>query len=207
VRLYLSSSGTGNHHDRLVALAPPGARACVILNALDNFPRAREEWSAEQTAALESLGFVPQQLDLRNYFDSPDGLASALTVAGLIWVSGGNSFLLRVAMRRSGFDAAVRTLLASDSIVYAGFSAAVCCAAPTLRGIEFVDDPNETSEPVWDGLGLIDYNVAVHYGCKDAQGEGIERSIAYWRMHHLPYITLRDGEAVVVDGEKTDVVR
>jgi len=46
----------------------------------------------------------------------------------LIWINGGNAFPLRRAMRQSGFDEVAWALLASDEIVYVGFSAATCCA-------------------------------------------------------------------------------
>ena len=89
MRLYLSSSRLGNHPERLVALVPPRTRVIIVLNALDNAPQAREEWLASQTADLESLGFVVEELDLRNYFGRPERLASALQGRGLIWINGG----------------------------------------------------------------------------------------------------------------------
>lgn len=130
----------------------------------------------------------------------------------MIWINGGNAFVLRRVMRQSGFDSLAQALVESDEVVYAGFSAAVCCAAPTLRGREFVDDPSDapagyTSETVWDGLGLIDYNVAVHDGSQDAQGEAIERVSAYWKSRNTPYRTLRDGEVLVIDRGSVEVVR
>jgi dipeptidase E len=202
----------GNHPERLAALVPRRTRATIVVNALDNAPQAREEWLAGQIEDLESIGFVPEELDLRQYFGRPEHLAAALEGRGLVWINGGNTFLLRRAMRQSGFDAAVRARLTSNKIVYAGFSAAACCAAPTLRGIEFVDDPRADAEgymieTLWDGLGLIDRCVAVHYGCPGAQGEGIERAIAYWKSQNIAYLTLRDGEALVIDNDKTEVVR
>jgi dipeptidase E len=211
VRLYLSSLNLGNHPERLVALAPPRTRAVIIVNALDNFPHERAECLASQHDALEHIGFVSEELDLRNYFGYPERLAPALARSGLIWINGGNTFLLRRAMRQSGFDSAARALLASDEIVYAGFSAAACCAAPTLRGIELVDEPSATAqgymiETIWEGLGLIDYSIAVHYGSEDGQGTAIERAIEYWKSQNMPYITLRDGEALVVDGDRPEVV-
>jgi peptidase E len=76
----------------------------------------------------------------------------------------------------------------------------------------YVDDPAMTpagyiSEPVWEGLRLIDYNVAVHYGSQDAQGKAIERTVAYWKSQNVPYLTLRDREVLVVDGDKAEVMR
>jgi dipeptidase E len=202
----------GNHPERLAALVPPRTRAMIVVNALDNAPQAREEWLAGQTEDLESIGFAPEELDLRKYFGRPERLAPAMEGRGLVWINGGNTFLLRRAMRQSGFDSAVRTLLTSNEIVYAGFSAAACCAAPTLRGIEFVDDARADAdgymiETLWDGLGLVDHCIAVHYKSPGAPGEGIDRAIAYWRSQNIAYLTLRDGEALVVDDDKTEVLR
>jgi dipeptidase E len=184
----------------------------IVVNALDNAPPAREEWLASQIEDLESIGFAPEELDLRKYFRCPERLAGALEGRGLVWINGGNTFLLRRAMRQSGFDSAVHALLTSDEIVYAGFSAAACCAAPTLRGIEFVDDPHADAEgymieTLWDGLGLIDHCTAVHYKSSGAPGEGIDRAIAYWESQNIAYLTLRDGEAIVVDNDKTEVLK
>src|SRR6185437_8181439 len=164
LRLYLSSFLVGNRPDRLVSLAGSGARAALILNALDNAPAARSEWRFSQAQALQDLGFTTEEVDLRDYFAAPNRLAAALQDKGLLWINGGNAFLLRRAMRQSGFDRLIHDLLAVDRLVYAGFSAAACCAAPTLRGIEFVDDPGAEAEGyalgiVWDGLGLIDRNL------------------------------------------------
>jgi dipeptidase E len=47
----------------------------------------------------------------------------------VLWINGGNAFLLRRAMRQSGFDSLIHEFLQGDRFVYAGFSAAVCCAA------------------------------------------------------------------------------
>ncbi len=88
MRLYLSSFALDTRADRLVALARHGAAVSVVMNALDNFPRAREEWLANQTEALKSLGFVPEELDLRDHFGSPEGMAPALADKGLLWING-----------------------------------------------------------------------------------------------------------------------
>jgi hypothetical protein len=84
MRLYLSSFAMGNHPERLAALAPRGTRASVVVNALDDFPGARQEWLASQSEALERLGFIPEELDLRSYFDSPQRLETDLTCATLL---------------------------------------------------------------------------------------------------------------------------
>ncbi len=100
MRLYLSSFELGNRPQRLVALASPRTHASVVVNALDNFPCVRGEWLASQRQALERLGFVVEELDLRNYFGCPERLGAALQGKGLIWINGGNAFVLRRAMRQ-----------------------------------------------------------------------------------------------------------
>jgi len=94
MRLCLPSFKLGTHPERLVALAPPPARVTIILNALDNFPHAREERLARQSEAFAGLGFLPEELDLRSYFRSPARLRPALEGTGSIWISGGRRTLV-----------------------------------------------------------------------------------------------------------------
>ncbi len=210
MRLYLSSMDLGAYPERLAALAGRGARAAIVMNALDNFPDERRRFLSTGKQALDNLGFIADELDLRTCFDAPGRLAQSLESSGLLWVNGGNTFLLRRAMARSDFDSVVRTLLERDQLVYGGFSAGVCAVAPSLRGIEFLDDPSALArgyspEPIWEGVGLIDYHVAVHYRTGD--DEPIQRTVRYYREHEMPYVSLRDGEVIVVDGGGTELIR
>lgn len=209
MRLYLSSMDLGAHPERLVSLAGGRARAMIIMNALDNFPDERRHFFTTGKQALENLGFIADELDLRTCFDAPGQLAQALEGTGLLWVNGGNTFLLRRAMARSGFDSVVRALLDRDQLVYGGFSAGVCAIAPSLRGIEFLDDPyalaeGYSPEPIWEGLGLIDYHVAVHY--RTGHDEPIQKTVRYYREHAMPYVALRDGEVIVVERGRTQQI-
>lgn len=202
MRLYLSSMDLGAHPEHLVSLAGRGVRARVVMNALDDFPDERRHFLGVGTQALQDLGFIADELDLRTCFDAPDRLAQSLEDAGLIWVNGGNTFLLRRAMARSGFGDVVRALLDRDLLAYGGFSAGVCAVTPSLRGIEFLDDPDVS--PIWEGLGLIDYYVAVHYRTGD--DEPIQRTVRYYREHGMPYVALRDGEVIVVESSRTELI-
>jgi len=210
MRLYLSSMDFGTHPERLVALAGRGSHTAIIMNALDNLPEERAHFLANGTRALERLGFVANELDLRDYRDAPGRLAQALESTGLIWVNGGNTFLLRRAMVRSGFDQVLRALLDIDQLVYGGFSAGVCAITPSLRGIEFLDDPHALAdgyspEPIWDGAAVINYYVAVHF--RTGAHEPIQQTVQYYRQHNLPYVALRDGQALIVHADRTELVR
>jgi dipeptidase E len=80
-----------------------------------------------------------------------------------------------------------------------------------LRGIEGgEDDPNYVprgypSEVVWDGLGVLPFAIAPHYGA-EAGGGGSTPMSDYYIEHHLPFVALRDGQALVLDGDQSEVV-
>lgn len=169
MRLYLSSFGLGDHWAELLALLRGGRQAAVVLNAKDGSSEASRARSlAQEMEALAGLGLAPRELDLRDSFGAPDRLRDALSEVDLVWVRGGNAFVLRRVLRQSGADQILPELLKEDRLVYGGFSAGVCVLAPSMRGLETVDDPTTVPEgydpePVWDGLGLLPYAVAPHY--------------------------------------------
>ena len=204
MKLYLSSYQLGNETDKLTEMVGRDKRAAVILNAIDALDDAgRQERLDREMAALQDLDFQPEEIDLRRYFDAPGALEAKLCNFGLLWIRGGNSFVLRKAMARSGFDGMVRGLL-DQGIVYAGYSAASCVAGPTLRGVERCDDPyvvprGYPAETVWDGLGLIDYAVAPHYKSDHPESTMIDDVVKSYVKNKVPYKTLRDGEVIIVN--------
>jgi dipeptidase E len=208
VRLYLSSFDLGNCPDELVALAGTARRAAIIVKALDNTPDARARWLAAQTDKLADLGFSVVELDLRRYFGATDGLQQLLGGIDLVWINGGNAFILRRAMKQSGFDGLIKESLVRDDIVYAGFSAAAVIAFNSLKGLELVDDPADVPsgydpDIVWEGLGLVPFAIAVHFKSDHPESQSVDREIAYYEAAGIPYRTLRDGEALVIcDGRE-----
>lgn len=212
--MYLSSFRMGEHPERLVGLLGGRAgRAAVIANAMDAQPEVeRAEGVQRELDALADLGLEAEELDLRDYF-GVRGLAGAkLARYALVWLRGGNVFVLRHALAASGADAALVELVSRDALVYAGYSAGPCCAGPTLRGLELVDDPNAVraahgGEPVWDGLRLLDYVVVPHYRSPGhPETERVSQVADNYRATGVPHRTLSDGQAVVIDGAMTEIV-
>jgi dipeptidase E len=211
VRMYLSSFDVGNSPERLARLVGGGMRAAIIVNALDHRDTARAQWLESQTAKLQSLGFAVQELDLRWFFGRPDRISEMLEQFDVVWVNGGNAFILRRAMKQSGFDVAIAELLARDRIVYAGFSAAAVIASSTLRALDRVSDPVEVPrgyEPamVWDGLGILPFALVVHFESDHPESAAVGEEVAFYERHRMPYRTLRDGEVFLMDGEWSGVV-
>ncbi|MGH3461175.1 MAG: Type 1 glutamine amidotransferase-like domain-containing protein [Kribbellaceae bacterium] len=202
MRLYLSSFRLGDHPERLVAMVEPPGRTAVVCNAIDTEPAdVRAEMVAAELDWLTELGLRPEELDLRT--DDPARLASF----DAMWVRGGNVFVLRDALRRSGADQVVVDLLGKDALVYAGYSAGPCVLAPSLRGLEICDDVSLVAEPIWDGLGVLDHAIVPHL---DSPGhpetELVERVAALYETIDVPYQPLSDGQVLVIDGESRQLV-
>ncbi len=206
MRLYLSSYRIGDRAGSLLALLGSGKRAAIVSNALDNIsPMARAIYRDEvydPHTEFAALGIATEELDLRRHFGDPAGLAARLSQFDLVWVMGGNAFILRRAMKLSGFDEVITEMLGQDRIVYGGFSAGAVVAAPTLRGIDLMDDPDEVPAgydpaPVWDGLGLIDFSIVPHFRSPHPESAAAERAVRHMMGRGMRYRALRDGEVIV----------
>jgi dipeptidase E len=211
VRLYLSSFRLGDHAEELVRLVGENKRTAVVHNAVDGYDEAeRNARLVQEFDLLRSVGLQPVELDLREYFGLDDGgreVLSRLDGIGLLWVRGGNSFVLRRAAAASGFDRAVSELLRRDQLVYGGYSAGVCLLAPTLAGIEQCDDPEET--PVGyegiphevHGLGILPFAVAPHFRSPEHPETAVIEEVVEWFLEHrIPFVALRDGDVIIQNG-------
>jgi dipeptidase E len=83
---------------------------------------------------------------------------------------------------------------------------------PSLRGLEAVDDPDEVTRlsgqpPVWDGLGVLDHAVVPHVDSPGhPESARCDALAERYRSTGVPHVTLRDGQAMVVEGDTTTVV-
>jgi dipeptidase E len=208
MRLYLSSFRMGDHPEQLLELIGADRTAAVIANALDDqSPETRREGLQRELDALAELGLEARELDLRDYLAAPERLAADLGDHGLVWLRGGNVFVLRYALAASGADAALTRLLHDNALVYAGYSAGPCALGPSLRGFEQVDDPAAVvatygAEPVWAGLGVLDYVIVPHVDSPEHPESLRCNALAdHLRAAGVPIRTLRDGQALVVAGD------
>ncbi len=208
MRLFLSSYQFGNKPEELVRLVGDENKSvAIIANAGDlATDQERKEGVQRQIDRLKDLGFLGEEVDLRDYFNKEKELEEKLSSFGMVWVRGGNTFLLRRAFKQSGFDNIIKKFLAEDKIVYAGYSAGVCILAPSLRGLHIVDHPELITdkydkEVIWEGLGILPYSVAPHYKSDHPESADVDKEVVYMEENNIPYKTLRDGEVVVINGD------
>jgi peptidase E len=120
------------------------------------------------------LGATVELLELSTFEADPKGLRKVVTQFNphVIWVSGGNTFYLRHAMKASGFDSLARELcgppVGQRAAVYVGASAGAICGSASVHLARFKgwDDPSAAppDTPTY-GLGLAGSSLSVfaHY--------------------------------------------
>jgi dipeptidase E len=179
----------------------------VIQNAQDcsTDPVKRRAVLERESTDLRALGLAPVELDLRAFFGRSADLERELRRVSYCWVPGGNSFVLRRAFHLSGFDVILQRLAQeADSLTYGGYSVGACVMTPTLEGIHLADEPGShpegySGQAIWDGLALYPYCIAPHFRSDHPETHLIERSVEYFIEKKIPFVALRDGEAVTFD--------
>jgi dipeptidase E len=157
-------------------------------------------------ADLKSIGLVAEELDLRRYFGKAAELQKCIEGFGYLWVTGGNAFVLRRAFSLSGLDSILQKKLHEDNFIYSRYSAGICVLAPTLKGIHIADEPQAmpkgySLETIWTGLGFIPYCIAPHYRSNHPESPLIKNAVEYFIEQKIPFVALRDGEALVLDSK------
>lgn len=213
MKLYLSSYRLGNYTDKLKELVgKPNAKVAVCVNALDATPDEVRNGVVlkREIEDMQSLGFTPEELDLREYFGK-SGIVEKLQQYDLIWLSGGNVFLLAKAFKQSSFADVFEQLVKTEKIVYAGYSAAFCVLNDSLKGVELVDDKDAQAEgyepdEIWQGIGLIDFYPIVHFRSNHHESDAVEKEYEFVVSNNIPHKTFKDGDVYLVDGEHQTVL-
>jgi len=197
LKYYLSSYRVGNHGEKFAEMLN-GRRVAYIPNALDHISIEDQTKTRDRNQKdLENLSINSEILDLKDYFDNSEKLSEVLSNYAGVWVTGGNTFVLRQAMKLSGFDSILKSV--SEDFIYAGYSAGVCVLAPNLEPLQIVDDPNKSpypqlSEPIWDGLNILNHMILPHYKSDHPESADIDLEVAECEKKGIPYKTIRDGE-------------
>jgi dipeptidase E len=211
VKLYLSSYRIGDDRNVLRDLVGHTGRAALVFNACDVYGANRLARWGREAADIQSLGFESEELDLRSYFDDFDGLRARIDAIDLLWVVGGNTFVLAKAMTRARFKEAVLQPVRADRLVYAGYSAGACVAGPDLSGIDLMDEPDALPEGYPDDvhpttLGWVPWRIVPHWRSQHPESPAAELAAAYLSDAKLDFKTVSDGSALVVEGQDSRLV-
>lgn len=212
MKFYLSSFKIGNEGEKLKEITKKGnKKVAYINNALDckTDLEKKQQSDAMEISDLEKLGFSVDILDLKQYFYKYEKLKEKLDNYDVLWVRGGNTFVLAQAIRLSGFDKILKMYFKnSKDILYGGYSAGICILGPTLKGVHLADDPyqkpyGQEYPIIWEGLSILNYAFVPHYKSDNKEFEDIYKSIEYMIEYmidnKIPFKALRDGEVIIIE--------
>ena len=208
MKLFLSSYRTGNYGNRLIELFGKSARVAVVTNAKDYKPVERTESVRDSLAALARLGFSATELDLRNYFGKQTDWRTYFNDYDAVWLGGGNTFVLRRALAKTGLDAFLGRQVRAGTLAYGGESAGAIMATPDFTGVQFGDDPDilpdgySESTP-WEGLGFVNYNIVPHYQSEWAGADAMVKALL---EAHKEFKTLTNEQVIIIDGAHEELL-
>ncbi len=203
MKFYLSSYKIGRKFVKLIELAR-GKKIGFIPNSIDHVElEARNVSNQKNLKDLSDLGIDVEMLDLQDYFGKKDELKKKIDSLGGVWIRGGNTFILRQAMKFSGFDEIIKNV-ERDDFLYGGYSAGICILAPSLNALQQVDKPDimpykELKDIIWEGLGILDYIILPHYKSDHPESADIDKEVEYCEKNNIPFKTLKDGEVIIIE--------
>ena len=204
MKLYLSSIGIPDSEALATLVGKPFDETSVALipNAKDYYSeRAWEFTIGSRVEYMQGLGLKVDVVNLKEY-DDRSALSTALAKYDLVWAMGGNTFMLRYEMKRSGFDEIVRDLL-GKGIVYGGDSAGALVAGLSIDGIESADEPAFAEEVINSGMGLAPFSVLPHVD----NPEFAEVVPTFRDLHQdEEIIEIKDSQAVIVEDDAWRIV-
>lgn len=216
MRLFLSSQDLGNYADVAAKMAGNNKRVAYIKNSQDDLPAEQRNFSTpEKKKMFEAAGFEFEELDLRDYFGEKDKLLNKLSNFGSFWAAGGNVFVLRRAFAASGLDEILVDFLKEDRILYGGWSAGAMIMTPDLRGADWSEEDrphiipkgyDKSQRVIWQGLGLVPFCIVPHYG-NPKFDKGPQKMLDYYKKHKLPHYVLKDGQVIVINGDKEEFLQ
>jgi len=208
MKYYLSSYKLGNELEKLHSLiGQTSGKFGYIPNALDFSnadPAWKKEYIKEDMDDLRSNGAEVELLDLKDYFGKEKELGEKLQSLGGVYVSGGNTFVLRQAMRISGFDQIFSKLTKRDDFLYIAYSAGVCLLCKTLKYFAMTDNANdfpyqEIKETIWEGFGVLDFIFEPHYDSDHPESESTDKEIKKLVDEKVLFKAYRDGEVLIIE--------
>ncbi|MFI3260630.1 MAG: Type 1 glutamine amidotransferase-like domain-containing protein [bacterium] len=215
MQLYLSSYKLGENLEFLQnwSKGHENKKIAIIPNALDVYPDGERKTNniIVFQKELSELGFESFVLDLKQFFNKEEELNEILKNIGGVFVLGGNVFVLRQAMKFSGFDTFVHNQVDNTNFIYMGFSAGICVLSQNLDGIHLADEPEQdpygVNSIIWEGLGIIDYLPVPHWESPNhAESHLMPNVVKYLDEKKLKYTTLRDGEVIIENLDKKQIL-
>ncbi len=198
----MSSQKFGDKIDRLKKwMKEHDNKILLIFNALDAKDEAKINFNIkEDIKLLQEIGFNVEVVDLKEYFENNKKLREDFIQYNACCIMGGNVFVLRQAMKYSGFDEFLHEKYSNNDFLYIGYSAGSCVLCKDLKIFDKVDEPIKfygKNSVIYDGLNLIDYVFIPHYKSNYHKVNLIEEVVEKCKCENKNFKAVRDGEVIV----------
>jgi dipeptidase E len=202
VILYLSSQKFGTDTTFLKEwIIEHDNKLLLIFNALDAKGQEKIDNNVnDDISLLEQIGFEVKVLDLKEYFDNQEELKQICQKYNSFCVMGGNVFVLRQAMKYSGFDTILEEKKNDMNCLYIGYSSGCCVLSKDISIYKDVDEPisfYKQDEIIYDCIGFIDYVFVPHYKSNYHKVHLIDELVDLCQKNRIEYKALTDGEVSV----------
>ncbi len=209
MKFYLSSYKLGNELDKLKQLIDQTTgKFGYVPNSLDYIgadPQRRIDSIQNDINDLKDLGADVEIVDLKDYFGKENVLRDKLSSLSGLYVRGGNTFVLRQAMKLSGLDNLIIEMQSStQNFLYIAYSAGVCILSSTLKPYAITDDSNnfpytEISDQIWEGLGILSFIFQPHYKSDHPESASTDKEIEYCIENKILFKAFHDGEVLIIE--------
>lgn len=203
MQLYLSSFKLGNKQSFLKDWANRKSnKLLLITNARDLKEQDEKEKEKIESYVkmLEDIGFNVALLDLKNYFNDGEKLYEDIRDYNAFCVTGGNVFVLRQAMKLSGFDKYLKDNRANSNMLYVSWSAGSCVLSDNLKGLDLVDEPvnpYNDDEIMYEGIGFLNYCLVPHYKSDHKESIFVDDVVEYMDRYDRNYVAISDGDVII----------
>lgn len=160
-----------------------------------------EKWLEDNERAFKGLA----RLEMVNAeLMTQKEIEEVIRRAALVYIPGGNTFLLNHRLHASGVMPYLRKKLGAG-LPLVGFSAGMIVCGPNILTSK---DMNTVGTSHFDGLNVSPFNFFAHYAL-DAYGQSVQDEwlADYHFFHDNAVIMLCDNAYVKIDGKKTTLVR
>ena len=200
--LYLSSQKFGDKYDYLKRwISNHNNKILLIFNALDAKGQDKINNNVkEDINLLRQIGFEVTVIDLKEYFGKHDELNKICQNYNAFCVMGGNVFVLRQAIKYSGFDTFLKKISNNDNYLYIGYSAGSCVLSKRLDIFESVDEPIDfynKGKIIYEGIGFIDYTFIPHYKSNYHKAYLIDEIVNICEKDNIEYKTVCNGDVII----------
>lgn len=160
-----------------------------------------EKWLGVNQSAFRGLAQIKE---INAELMTQKEIENILREAALVYITGGNTFLLSHRLQISGVMPYLRKKIQNGLPVVAVSAGMILCGPNILTS----KDMNTVETPHFAGLNLVPFNFFAHYA-DDGYGQSVHDDWLgdYHFFHDNPVIMLSDGAYVKVDGKKTTLMR